>query len=225
MKLFTRREWAVLFVIVIFSSLPTIGGLVRLTELAGGPSILPKNPRALASPWPIILHILGNFVFCIAGAIQFLPSLRRHYLKTHKMLGRVMVIAGVLSASTGLWMTFFFTFHVTNQGDLLFSVRVILGFAMIGLLGLAIIAVKARSFKCHGASMLRAYAIGQGASTQALLGIAWILSVGAEPTGFFRDCFMVFCWILNLLVAEALIHFLITKPAFTTKETHEVSAL
>lgn len=225
MNALTSREWLTLILIFVFSSIPAFGGLVRLVELAGGPSVLPENPRALADPWPIILHISGSFVFCIAGAVQFLPSLRRHHLSTHRMLGLVMVIAGMLSASTGLWMTFYFAFPEAIQGNLLFSVRVILGFAMIGLLGGAIIAVRAHSFRSHGASMLRAYAIGQGASTQALMGIVWIVSFGVEPTGFFRDCFMVLCWVLNLLVAEALIHFFIAKPRPAIPTPHGASAL
>jgi len=141
------------------------------------------------------------------------------------MIGRVMVIAGFLSASTGLWMTVYFTFPEAIQGSLLFSARIILGLAMIGLLAWAIIAVRARSFKSHGASMLRAYAIGQGASTQALLGIAWIVTFGVEPTGFLRDCFMVLCWVLNLLVAEALIHLFIAKPLPSIQTPNRASAL
>lgn len=217
MNVLTGREWTTLVLIVVFSLIPAFGGLIRLFELAGGPSMLPGNPRALADPWPVILHILGSFVFCIAGAIQFLPSLRRQHPKTHRMIGRVTVIAGFLSAVTGLWMTCNFAFPDALQGNLLFSARIILSFAMMGLLGWAIIAVRAHSFTKHGASMLRAYAIGQGASTQALLGIAWIVTFGTEPTGFLRDCFMVLCWVLNILAAEVLIHLFVAKPRTSTQ--------
>jgi len=218
MNALTGREWSTMILIIVFSSIPAFGGLVRLFELAGGPSALPENPRALTDPWPIVLHISGSFVFCLAGAIQFLPSLRRHHPAAHRRLGRVMVMAGVLSAGTGLWMTLVYAFPEDLQGSLLFSVRVILSLSMIALLGCAIIAAKARDFKNHGASMLRAYAVGQGASTQALLGIAWIVSTGVEPIGFFRDCFMVLCWVVNILVAEVIVRFFVTKanPALPT---------
>ncbi len=103
-------------------------------------------------------------------------------------------------------MTWFFTFPDALQGSLLFFVRIILGFLMIGLIGWAVVAVRARDFNRHGTLMLRAYAIGQGASTQALLGIGWIVIFGAEPAGLLRDVFMVFCWLLNLVAAEILIH-------------------
>jgi uncharacterized membrane protein len=212
MNVLTGREWTILILIVVFSSVPAFGGLVRLVELAGGPSVLPGNPRALADPWPIILHVLASFVFCMAGALQFLPSLRCHRPTMHRAIGRLTVVAGFLSAISGLWMTVVFAFPEAIQGSLLYTMRIILSLAMIGLLGWAIIAVKAGSFRRHAASMLRAYAIGQGASTQAFLGIAWILTFGFEPTGFLRDCFMVFCWVLNLLAAEALIHLFIAKP-------------
>ena len=67
MHVLTGREWTTLVLIVVFSLIPTFGGLVRLFELVGGPSVLPGSPRALADPWPVVLHILGSFVFCIAG--------------------------------------------------------------------------------------------------------------------------------------------------------------
>ena len=76
---------------------------------------------------------------------------------------------------------------------------------MIGFIGWAVIAVRSRNFFQHGASMLRAYAIGQGASTQAILGIGWIMVFGAEPLGPLRDGMMMLAWGLNLLVAEVLI--------------------
>ncbi len=212
MNVLTAREWTTLALIIVFSSVPAFGGLVRLVELAGGPSVLPVNPRAIADPWPIIFHVSGSFVFCIAGASQFLPSLRRHRPTMHRVIGRITVVAGLLSAISGLWMTIVFAFPEALQGDLLFFIRNIFSLAMIGLLGWAIIAIKVGSFGKHAASMLRAYAIGQGASTQAFFGMALIVAFGIEPTGFLRDCFMVSCWVLNLLAAEALIHLFIAKP-------------
>ena len=53
--------------------------------------------------------------------------------------------------------------------------------------------------------MLRAYAIGQGASTQTFIGIGWMILFGTEATGLLRDAIMVFAWALNLIIAEALI--------------------
>ena len=109
-------------------------------------------------------------------------------------------------------MTWFFTFPDALQGSLLFTARIIVGVSMIGLIGWAILAVRARDFNRHGALMLRAYALGQGASTQALFGIGWIGIIGAEPAGLPRDLLMVLCWVLNLLAAEILIQRSMINP-------------
>jgi len=76
---------------------------------------------------------------------------------------------------------------------------------MIGFIVWAVIAIRSRNVFQHSASMLRAYAIGQGASTQALLGIGWMIVFGTELLGPHRDGLMVSAWGLNLLVAEVFI--------------------
>ncbi len=220
----TKREWTVLVSIITYSFIPTFGGLIRLLELAGGPPLIPENPRALNDPLPIILHIISSFIFCVAGAIQFLPSFRLHYPLTHRTLGRILVIAGCVSAASGLWMTYAYAFPEARQGSLLFSARTILSVLMIGLIGWAVLAIRAGDVFRHSASMLRAYAIGQGASTQALFGIGWIIILGAEPTGFLRDAFMLACWLLNIVAAEILIRrfFTYTRPSAPTPIEAEI---
>lgn len=54
-------------------------------------------------------------------------------------------------------------------------------------------------------AMVRAYAIGQGASTQTFLSIGWIGVVGTETSGPLRNGLMVFAWVPNGLVAEFVI--------------------
>lgn len=182
MKLLRRSEWALLAFILVYSFVPTVGGLIRVLELAGGPTIAPPNPRALADPLPITLHILTSIVFCIAGALQFLPSIRRYNPASHRINGRVVAIAGCASAATGLWMTHVYTFPPSLQGSLLYWVRMVLGSSMMVLVVWAVIAIRSRDIFRHAASMLRAYA-----------------------TGPVRDAIMVSAWILNLAVAEILI--------------------
>ena len=206
MKSVTKPEWALLAAILIYSFVPTVGGLVRVAELSGGPSIVPANPRALAEPLPIVMHILSSVLFCVFGALQFLPSLRHQNPVIHRQIGRLVAAAGILSALTGLWMTLSFEFPRELQGPLLYWARVVLSLSMIGLIVWGIVAIKSRNVMSHRAAMLRAYAIGQGASTQAVLGIAWMILIGTEPLGDLRDVMMVSAWMLNLVAAEVLIN-------------------
>lgn len=194
-----------LAVIFIFSFVPTFGGLLRVAGLFGGPVIGPQNIRALTDPLPIVLHVLASFLFCLLGALQFLPSVRRYHLAQHRTMGRVVAAAGCMSALTGLWMTHFYSFPQELQGTLLYWVRIVLSLSMFGLIVWAVIAVRSRNISGHRASMLRAYAIGQGASTQTMLGIGGMVFLGTELVGPARDIMMVAAWGINLLIAELLI--------------------
>ena len=207
-----KSEWVVLGLILVYSFIPVFGGLIRVLELAGGPQIAPANPRALLAPLPITFHILSSILFCVLGAFQFLPSLRRQRPAAHRAMGRVIAVAGCVSALTALWMTHFYVFPEALQGPSLYWVRMVLGAAMIALIIWAVIAIRSRNVFRHSASMVRAYAIAQGASTQTVLGIAWIIAVGSEAMGPLRDALMIFAWILNLLAAEILIRSML-RPA------------
>jgi uncharacterized membrane protein YozB (DUF420 family) len=102
-------------------------------------------------------------------------------------------------------MTHVYTFPQELQGGFLYWVRIVVGSLMFGLLIWAVVAIRARNIVSHGGAMIRAYAIGQGASTQTFLGIFWMILAGSEATGLMREGIMVFSWGLNLLVAEILI--------------------
>ncbi len=207
MKSINRPEKALFVALVIYSFIPAFVGMFRILELAGGPAVgLPENSRALTAPIIISLHILSSAVFCIVGALQFLPRLRRQYADAHRIIGRAVAAAGCLSAATGLWMTHFFSFPVELQGTLLYGVRILLSLSMIGLIVWAVMAIRNRNHYQHSACMLRAYAIGLGASTQTFVGIGWMIFTGIEPQGLLRDGLMVFSWAINLLAAEWLIH-------------------
>jgi len=205
MQLLTRREWAFLALIFAYSFIPTVGGLFRIPELLGGPAVVPVNPRAVTDPVPIVLHILGSSLFCLVGAVQFLPSLRRHRIAMHRTLGWLVAAAGCVSALTGLWMTLAYPFPDALQGPLLYWARIALSLAMFGFIVCAVVAIRSRNLPQHRAAMLRAYAIGQGASTQTMLFLIVMAVSSAELLGFQRDVLMVLAWGINIAIAEMLI--------------------
>lgn len=205
MRMLTKGEWAFLAVVGIYSFVPAFVGLIRIPELLGGPAIVPSNPRAVIDPVPIVLHILGSSVFCLAGAVQFLPRLRCLRPAFHRSLGRVVATAGCISALTGFWMTMSYSFPEALQGPLLFWVRITLSLTMLALIVWALVAVRCGNIAGHYAAMLRAYAIGQGASTQTALFIIAMTILGSPPLGVQRDILMVSAWVANIALAELLI--------------------
>lgn len=200
-----KSEWMILIGLLILSFIPSVGGLFRLVELVSGSAFLPENPRIQSAPVPVVLHILTVVPYCILGAFQFLPSIRKMYPKWHRLAGRVLVGAGVISALSGLWMAHYYSFSPDLQGDLLYYVRIVAGFAMIAFIALGLVAVLNKRIVQHQAWMIRAYALGQGAGTQVLIIIPWLLTVG-EPEGLIRDTLMTLAWVINIIVAESVIN-------------------
>lgn len=118
----------------------------------------------------------------------------------HQRAGQTLVPAGLIAAVSGLWLTQFYP-PVHNDGDLLYVIRLAAGSAMALFIVSGITALWRRDFAKHGAWMLRAYAIGLGAGTQAFTHIPWILFFGA-PNELARALLMATGWAINLVVAE-----------------------
>jgi hypothetical protein len=71
-------------------------------------------------------------------------------------------------------------------------------------LGLGVAAILRRDVQTHRNWLMRAYALGQGAGTQALIMLPFTLLFGA-PLGLPRDILMSLAWAFNLAVVEWLI--------------------
>ncbi|WP_386154586.1 DUF2306 domain-containing protein [Streptosporangium vulgare] len=177
-----------------------IAGAVRLTELAGGAEITPENARFFAMPLPVVLHILSVGVYSILGAFQFAPRFRRRRPGWHRAAGRVLVLCGIVAALSGLWMTLFYPRPV-GDGDLLAGFRLVFGSAMLLSIVLGFAAIRRRDVARHRAWMIRGYAIGLGAGTQALTHLPWFLIFGT-PGEFPRALLVAAGWVINLAVAE-----------------------
>ena len=61
-------SWRVPLALVVLSLIPVISGALRLIEIAGGPQLMPSNPRIAASPAPLVVHVLGAVIYALLGA-------------------------------------------------------------------------------------------------------------------------------------------------------------
>ena len=50
-------SWPIPLALVVVSLIPVIAGSLRLLEIAGGPELLPTNPRIDASQAPVVAHV------------------------------------------------------------------------------------------------------------------------------------------------------------------------
>ena len=99
-----RHEWRIPAGLILLSLVPVLAGAIRVTELAGSPEVTPDNARFVALPAPVVVHIVAASVFCLLGAFQFHPGLRRRRPLWHRLAGRVVAPAGIVAALAGLWM-------------------------------------------------------------------------------------------------------------------------
>ncbi|HLV98246.1 MAG TPA: DUF2306 domain-containing protein [Ktedonobacterales bacterium] len=200
----TRADWLVPVGLLLLTAIPALGGVFGLVGFATGAALTPDDTQFHALPLPIVLHIVSALPFCLLGAFQFAPGVRRSFPGLHRLAGRLVVLCGLTAGLSGLWMTQFYLFSLPSQSMLLYGFRMLFGSAMVLSLVLGLVAILRRNVARHRAWIMRGYAIGQGAGTQALTALIWMLIFGTlgEPT---KDWLMGASWVINLAVVEWLI--------------------
>jgi len=182
---------------------PAIAGSLRLVELAGGPHVLPANPRITASPIPVIVHIVCAVLYSGLGAFQFSNGLRRRWPDWHRIAGRIVVGLGLAVAFSALWMTAFYP-HIPG-GALATVFRLGFGTGMAASIILGFVAIRRREIARHRAWMARAYALALGAGTQVItLGIGKAIFGDSELT---TALMLGAGWGIILVVVEYIIRF------------------
>ena len=195
-----HRPWLLPAALCALSAIPLIAGAARLIGLAGAAHVTPDNARFFASPLPVVAHVLGAMAFAWLGAFQFSPTFRRRHPTWHRWAGRVAVLGGLVAAPSGVWMAHFYPWPA-EDGRALYLERLLFGPAMLVSLLLSFWAARGRDIARHRAWMLRAYAIGMGAGTQALLHLPWLLLFG-KPSADAKALVMAAGWLINLAVVE-----------------------
>jgi hypothetical protein len=181
------------------SAIPLAAGTLRLVQLAGGPELMTADARYAGFPAPLVAHIVGAAVYAVVGALQFVPGIRRRHRSWHRRAGRVLTLAGMMVAGSALWMTLTYAAK-PGTGDLLYVLRLVFGSAMVACLVLGFTAIRHRDLPSHRAWMIRAYAIGLAAGTQALTeGVGGAIFGAGELAG---DLAKGAGWVLNLAIAE-----------------------
>lgn len=195
----SRRSWPVPVALVVLSVIPVVAGIVRIIQLAGGPQLIPADDRFDRLPVALVVHIVGAVVYALVGTLQFLPRFRRRHWAWHRRAGRVLAVAGLMVAGSALWLTLFYE-PKPGTGDLLYVLRLSFASAMAASLVLGFAAIRRRDIPAHRAWMIRAYAIGVAAGTQAFTeGIGGAVFGTGEVRG---DLAKGAAWVINLTVAE-----------------------
>jgi hypothetical protein len=98
-------------------------------------------------------------------------------------------------------MTQFYPLYPRFQAELLYGFRMLFGSAMVVSIALGLAAILRRDIARHRAWMIRGYAIGQGAGTQALTALLWLLVFGT-PDDLTKELLMGASWAIKWLIAD-----------------------
>jgi uncharacterized membrane protein len=196
-----RRDWWIPASLLLLAAVPSASGVARLVDLSGGRT--EENARFFDLPLPILVHILGATTYLVLGAFQLMPSLRRSRPRWHRWSGRVLVPAGVAGGLSGMWMAVWSDLP-SYDNEALMWLRLLFGSVMVGGLVLGLLAIRRRDVRTHQRWMARAYAVAQGAGTQALV-LGPVVVVAGQPSGNLKAVGMGAAWVINLVVAEWLV--------------------
>ncbi len=185
-----------------FGTLLTI--ILALAQVVQIPlGALPEDSQRLsATPVWHFMHVLGGATFGILGPIQFSRVLMRKYGLLHRVMGRVFVAAGAMISLSALSLLWHFpdTYSVAmNSGRLLFGIA--LGVA----LAVAMQAIRERDITRHRNWMIRAYAIGMGATAVTMVFFPIYAITGEPPTGLAADIIFLGSWTACIVFAEGVV--------------------
>src|SRR5688572_22811869 len=199
----TGRDRLTIAGLLLLALVPVAAGTFRVTELSIGAEPTPDNARFFADPLPVVVHVVGAILLALLAPFQFISGLRRRNLGWHRAAGRVIVAGGLAVALSGIWMTLAYDVPAVD-GEAVYAMRLLFGSAMAAAFVRGLAAVRRRDFARHSAWMIRGYAIGMAAGTQAFTHLPWLV-LGSAPGETGRAVAMGAGWIVNILVAEWII--------------------
>jgi uncharacterized membrane protein len=161
-----------------------------------------KTPEVReAMGWQVTFytHIYFGALAMLAGWSQFIKRVRTKYLKLHRVLGKVYLLAVLLSGSAGLYIAFYATGGLSAM----------LGFAALALGWLftawkAYTSIKHKNVDDHQYWMIRSYALCFAAVTLRLWLPLFQFGFGLDFIFAYRIIAWL-CWVPNLIVAEMIV--------------------
>ncbi len=199
---FFSRPAPLLLALAFCTFIPLMNAMVNTVQIPTG-TYAEDSAHLAVAPLSWFLHVLAGAAFGLAGPMNFALALRRRFGRLHRATGRIFVGAGVVLGVTAFSLLFSVEPQRTPVVDI---ARGLFGLALLVALAMAITAIRARDIPRHRAWAIRAYAIGMGSGTAALVLIPIYLVTRAPPISLASDVIIVTWWARNICFAEWIIH-------------------
>lgn len=201
LRLFSRPT-PLLLLLALFTFIPVVTAVMNTVQIPTG--TYPQDSAHLAvAPLSWFLHALAGVAFGIAGPLNFVRALRRRFDRLHRVAGWVFFGSGLVLGLTALSLLLTVEPQRTPVVDI---ARGVFGLALIVSIAMAATAIRRRDIATHRAWVIRAYAVGMGLGTVALVFFPIYVVTGAPPEGLASDILFVGSWALNVGLAEWVIH-------------------
>ncbi len=184
--------------LLVLSVIPIVMAIVRLFQIPAG--ALPQDALYFtATPVAHFAHALAAGLFGLLGPFQFGRAIAGRRGRLHRVAGRVFVAAGAVLALSGLRLLWMFQGGSTPLLDI---ARLAGSLGLGTALWIGVRAAIGRDAGRHRDWMIRAYAIGMGATAVAILLFPIYLLTGEPPTGLNSDLAFVGAWIITIAAGE-----------------------
>jgi uncharacterized membrane protein len=148
-----------------------------------------------ARPWGIYPHALFGSMALAIGAVQFWRDLPFSHPSLHRTLGKIYVIAALITGSAGLYMSFFANGGLVTRLGFAF-----LAVCVLSATAIAYQAIRRRNIAAHRRWMLRSFALIFAAVTLRIE-----LPILISVFHAFDPAYAIvswLCWVPNLAAAE-----------------------
>ena len=156
-------------------------------------------------PWLAYAHIVPGVTYLLIAPFQLWRGFRTRHFRLHRRIGRVAIVAGLLSGVAGVSFGLLMAFG----GALQAAASVVFGTWFVFSLISAYRAIRRRDITKHRRWMIRAFAIGLAVGTIRL----WIGLFEATGLLSFRDAFGVAFWLAFSMHAAAAEAWLWWRPS------------
>jgi uncharacterized membrane protein len=187
--------WLAMMILALLVTLVSFRYFILSPESAVGPPLAKRFAEYIT---PLLFHAGGGIIALSLGPWGFWKGFRNRYLRLHRWMGRIYLLAVLVGSTAGLYMA------ATAFGGL--PTRI--GFAMLGALWLisgamAYTYIRRGNVQIHREWMIRNYALTFSAVTLRVW-LPLFAALGYEfPEAYTTVAWL--CWVPNLLVAELII--------------------
>jgi uncharacterized membrane protein YozB (DUF420 family) len=176
--------------------------------------------------WPsfaplLLTHVVFGMIALVIGPLQFIPAIRKKYVKTHHTIGKTYLISVLIAASASLYLSI--DKIIVTEKALNFGTG-LMGLAIAWLLtsGMAYWSIRHRNFTQHREWMVRSFVVTTGFASFRLFNNILVNNFHTDPNAT-GDVMAWACWAFPLLVTEVVLQAIKIRRGYAalTKKQHD----